>query len=494
MTSKDLYTAMNGLDPHLIEKAAPSKNNPEKVKKSFPVRKWLPVAACICLVFLVSVYAASRFPKEPGLHTPSTSSESAVSSTNVGDTLPSGWLVPNGNLIYLDAECKTSAAVNGTSVKHAGSESSSSVQSAPPSFGFQFGYLAVVAKAVEELPDIYQTLNAYGSIYTYRYRVFKMEVLDPLESGMAGSFYYALPEHLKGDLTRYDALLISMDQSGNDYIMLNTATKVLTAFSSMFADPYNEPELGSIIAFTDNVFDESLWQDRSWIYGYQFAEHQLDEGKGYDGMLVYRGSTLEDALSAMAHIQDGWGTWNKPVRVNQYDFQSEAAKRAIAFVKPFENGVFVPTRAMKLRYNRYVGGCPTNEWIMIDQETEEVTRSEYSFADEDFENLPDIAAYVDSLDLTTIVPQHTDTKGKKLLFNSAMGWYEKTADGVYSIVRITWRHSDENDYFMQYYDETFILLEDSGAMIVSREALISLIGDNRNIWYGEYGVGEPIPV
>ncbi len=65
---------------------------------------------------------------------------------------------------------------------------------------------------------------------------------------------------------------------------------------------------------------------------------------------------------------------------------------------------------------------------------------------------------------------------------------------MYSIVRITWRHSDENDYFMQYYDETFILLEDSGAMIVSREALISLIGDNRNIWYGEYGVGEPIPV
>ncbi len=348
---------------------------------------------------------------------------------------------------------------------------------------------------MEEIPGIYQTLNEYGTIYTYRYRVFKMEVLDPLESGMEGSFYYALPERLKGDLTQYDALLMAMYQRGNGFIMLNTATKELTSFSSMFQDLYDVPELGSIIPFTNKVFDESLWQDRSWLYGYQFAKFQLDEGDGYDDMLVYRGSTQEDALETMQHIIDDWAPWVEHAVVKSYDYQSDAAQTAAAFIKPFENGIFIPVRnTVQCKYYRYIGGCPTSEWVQIDPDTEEVTRSEYHFTDSDFGNLPDIAAYIESLDLTSVAPQHTNTSEKKLLFNSAMGWYEKTADGVYAIVKIAWLHSDENDYFMQYYDETFVLLEGSGARIVSREELISLIGKNPNIGDNEYGVGYPVPV
>lgn len=353
---------------------------------------------------------------------------------------------------------------------------------------------AVVARAVEEVPDVYQTLNGYGSIYTHRYRIFKMQVVDPLESGMDGTFYYALPETLKGDLTAYDALLISMYQRGNDLIMLNTLTKKLTSFSMMFMDPYDTPELGNIIAFTDGVFDESLWQDRSWIYGYQFARHYLDAGSGHDDMLVYRGSTLEDALETMRRIQAGWGALHEPTTVNKYEFRSEPAREAASFVKPFENGVFVPMRDARVsRYHRYIGGCPTSEWIQIDLETEEVTRSEYCFADSDFEALPDIAAYIGSLELSSIAPQHTDADGKMLLFNSAMGWYEKTAQDVYSIVRIAWRYCEENDPFEQYYDETFILLDDCGARIVSREDLIALIGENPNISEDAYGTGFTVP-
>lgn len=42
---------------------------------------------------------------------------------------------------------------------------------------------------------------------------------------------------------------------------------------------------------------------------------------------------------------------------------------------------------------------------------------------------------------------------------------------------------------MEYYDETFILLDETGDYIVSREELIELIGDKYKIFHGEYGAG-----
>ena len=127
-------------------------------------------------------------------------------------------------------------------------------------------------------------------------------------------------------------------------------------------------------------------------------------------------------------------------------------------------------------------------------ENETITSSDYRFEDADFENLPDLAAYIESVDLSQIAPQHTDPSGKILIFNSAVGWYEKTENGVYSIVRIAWRYFEEDNYHMEYYDETFILLDETGDHIISREALIELIGDNRNISYKEYGVGIELPM
>ncbi len=489
MSRYDLLKAIGNVDEESVREAKETskeeKNNITRAKhRTRPIWiKWGSIAACFCLILIATVFAVLQMPNGGEMGPDQGNSDGAENK-------------PNGNLIYLNAECKTSTFVNGTSVKYTGNLSSSSTgDGSPPAFRFEMGYIAVVAKAIEELPSVYQTLNEYGSIYTYRYRVFKFEVIDPLDSGFGGTFYYALPEHLKGDLTKYDALLVSMDQRGNNFIMLNTETNELTSFSTMFCAPYNAPELGNIIAFTDNVFDESLWQDESWLYGYQFARHQLDEGEGYDGMLVYRGSTLEDALNMRKSIKEDWGVWDKSATVNMYDFKTDAAKEAMAFVHPFENGVFVPLNNFTgLKYYRYIGGCPTNEWIWIKNlDTEEVERSEYSFADGDFENLPDIAAYIDSLDLTSIKPQHTNISGKKLLSNSAIGWYEKTEDGVYSIVRISWRHSKDGDYSEQYYDETFIILDDTGARVVSREELIDMIGDNQNIYYDEYGVGIEMP-
>lgn len=366
---------------------------------------------------------------------------------------------------------------------------------APPRFEFQHGYVHVVAKAIEEV-GIYETLNAYGSTQTYTYRVFAMQVIDPLESGMetgsSGTFFYLLPAYyLQVDLTQYDALLISMTQLPKNFVL--RGDDELIADNYIFADPQDCPELGNIIAFTDGVFDESLWQDISWRYGYQFVDHLLD--KSDDSLLVSRGSTLEEALQRRQAQIEKLSKWNKPQTVKHYDFQTDTAKQVMDYVMPFKNGVFVPYgNSYTYGARRYINGCPTNEWIQIDMENETITTSDYRFEDADFENLPDLAAYIESVDLSQIAPQHTDPSGKILIFNSAVGWYEKTETGVYSIVRIAWRYFAEDNYYMEYYDETFILLDETGDHIISREELIELIGDNRNISYKEYGVGIELPM
>lgn len=397
-----------------------------------------------------------------------------------------------GQINYLSADDKIGINKIGKGFQYiAGTQSpGGQPNSMPPMFQFQHGCVHVVAKAVEEL-GIYDTLNEYGSTQSDSYRLFRMEVTDPLQSGMEGTFFYLLPEYLQGDLTQYDALLISMTQLPSNYVLC--CGDQLVAFDYLFVDPIDIPQLGDIIAFTDGVFDESLWQDRSWIYGYQFVRHQLDENN--DRLLVSRGSTLEEALQRRQAQIEEWGEWAKPQTVKHYNFQTDAAKQVMDYVKPFRNGVFVPYgNSYSYGVRRYINGCPTNEWIKIDMEDETITTSDYRFEDADFENLPDLSTYITSLDLSKIAPQHTDPEGKLLIYNSAVGWYEKTESGMYSVVRIAWRYFEEDNYYMEYYDETFILLDETGDHIISREDLIELIGENQNISYEEYGVGIQMPM
>lgn len=403
-----------------------------------------------------------------------------------------------GQVNFLSVFNKTDTGLSGKAFQHI--QGTQALDTRPQGeladliLAFQHGQIHVVAKVVEEL-GIYETINEYGSTFTSKYRIFRMEVIDPLQSGMSGTFYYMLPADLSGDLTQYDQLLISMIQYPKNFVLHNGGK--VTAFDYLFGDPQDSPELGNMIAFTDGVFDESLWktwwQDRrDCHYGYQNLENQLNGN--VSRLLVSKESTLEEALKKRQEQIDRLDDWAKPRQVKHYYFQTEKAQQSMNWVIPFENGVFVPEQiSPDYHIRRYINGCPTNEWYIIDYETEEVFSSEYRFEDKDFEDLPDVSSYIANLDLAQIAPQHTDTAGKLLGYNTAVGWYEKTETGVYSIVRIAWNYWDQDGY-VKYYDETFVLLDETGDHIISRENLIELIGDNPNISDVEYGIGINMPM
>lgn len=479
-------------DSYLLDAKAPKK-------KTAPVwAKWVAMAACLILViglFIPQLFSPNS--DKGGMAGPGNTNPS-VPSLHGGGNLSGNDALNYGQVNFLSVINKTGTNISGLAFQYI--PGTQALDTRPQEeladliLAFQHGQIHVVAKVVEEL-GIYETINEYGSIFTSKYRVFCMEVTNPLQSGMSGTFYYMLPADLSGDLTQHDELLISMIQYPKNFVLHNGGK--VTAFDYLFGDPQDSPELGNMIAFTDGVFDASLWktwwQDRrDYHYGYQLLEKQLNENASR--LIASEGTTLEEALQRRQQQIDRFDDWAKPRQVEHYNFQTKEAQQTMAWIKPFENGIFVPEQILPdYHIRRYINGCPTNEWYSIDYEGEKVTSSAYRFEDVDFEKLPDISAYIANLDLAQIAPKHTDTAGKVLGYNTAVGWYEKTANGVYSIVRIAWNYWDQDGY-VKYYDETFILLDETGDHIVSREKLIELIGDNPNISDEEYGVGIDMPM
>ncbi len=359
-------------------------------------------------------------------------------------------------------------------------------------FQFHYGYIHVVARAAEVLPEEYRPVGEQGSLVNSGYTLIKMEVLDPLHSGMEGSFYYLLPSYHQVDLTKYDKLLMSIAQLPYNFIL--QAEDRYVAFEYLFYAPYDLAELGNIIAYNTklggDILEDSLWQEMSIKRNaYQLYLHELEQENTI--FPASNGRTLKSALRKIEATYASWGEWASFSLIRHTKYTDPQAQSAMAYITPFKNGIFVPvSNSSSYQAYRYIHGCPTNEWISINRQ-EQVSRSKYRFSQEEIEALPDLSQYIDQLDLQKLQPQHTDTAGKVLGSCSAIGWYEKKGNEIYSIVRISWTYFGEEVIKQKYYDETFLLVDETGETIISREELIELIGKNDRIYQESYGVGIP---
>ncbi len=483
MTNKDLFSALGGINPAWIEDAAPK----HKTKKA-PVflAIFLPTAATAAAAILV--FFLLIFPKlYPRISPTVPPADSPMQEPSINQSAP----LPDGNFTELTAELTEHTALNGVISVEEGV--------IPDTIGGQTGVIyrlfglsgqdfVLIAKAVEELPGTYRDFSRYGSAKYNEYRIFKMRITDPLETKLTGEFYFALPAKLKGDLTNYDAILLSMEQLGKDCVLVHTETGVLSAFSYLFQGLDQCPHWGELIPFNNGVFDDSLWKEEGWIYPEHLSDESLLNGPYFRRVLVKNGTTLKEALATFydrSNYNNEYST--KPhagPELKTYDYSEPDAKAAMEFMKPFQNGVF--QREYSTRFRRYINGCATNETIEISYDTHAVTHAN-AFTEEEIAALPDLSATITALKIPERPPQlETHDFNITVKYSYMYGWYEKTESGVYSIIKTAWFYTiAREDYF--YLDETFLLVTDEGTKTLSRKELTDLIGENRNISKDKYG-------
>lgn len=450
--------------------------NPKK--RPFIYRWQSYVAAAVCIALITGAIMAIYRKKGP-------ESDLLPHTPILFDATKSPEEITGSNLEFIVG---SSASVN------------SGQSSAPPSFDFDttdFEFI-VKAKVTQNYPALYYKLNASSEYTSRAYRLIQMECLEVIHGqDVPKYFLYLIPNSLFVDMSAYDSLLISMSQLGTDnYVLKNGTEQQMETFSMpIFADYQNHPELGNIIAFSDGVFDESLWQNKNWLYGYQFGRHLLDNPDIRE-LVVARGDSESVVISKInRRIKEG----KSPALVT-LDFSTQAAKDAVEYVQPFANGVFSQTRnGQDLIFTRFINGCQTEETIIIDLQTEEVTYSEVRYTKEDMAKIENISLHLSEKAKEyanqTPIPPHTDPQGKELLSLNLYAWYAKVDGRLYGVVKTAWRHMDEGDRSLQYYDEAYILYDMSAATAqrISRDELTSLLGP-RNVSKQEFGVGIEIPM
>ena len=497
MKREKISEAMGDISSRHIKEAAEFKleESARQIK-----RLWIKVALLVaCLLLLISALIVVAIFQKNG------------TDFDLGsDATDNSVVTPQKHTPIIFDAIASPEKLNGSSLEFVlGSSMSVSgggfAEAAPPAFQFIRG-IAVKAKVVKNHPDTYYKLDVSLERKPISYRLIQMETLEVIRGkNVPQYFLYLIPESVYVDMSVYDSLLISMSQLGaENYVLKNENQQQIEFFKlPIFADWQDEPELGNIIAFTDGIFDEGLWQNDSWIYGYQFGRFYLDNPE-HGNLVVLRGDSEDTVISAIQEqFEKDYSDAHEP-SVITLDFNTKKAKDAIEYVKPFTNGVFAQTcyqynGSSVLIFTRYINGCQTEETVKIDILTEEVTYSDIRYSKEDLERVENISVYlsqkVSEYEDQLPSPPHITTDEKELLALNLCAWYVKTEDKIYGVLKTAWRYQDKNEDYVQHYDDSYILydMREGTATDISRDDLVAIVG-TRNVYMGKYGVGIEMPI
>ena len=430
MNGTDLLKALGQIDDTIIE------TNVQPPQRRIHKRHILSLAACIVVLLCAGILLQSLLPGLPPIP------KELLANANLAPEKADG-LPYSGELGSLD----------------------DLTSNAPPWPRFAYESFVVVGKVTEVLPDTYYQLKTHVTATPTAFRLLRLEIREAVSgTGVPEEILYVIPEYLVANIDSYDTLLMAISQYGCDEAVLwNGSAGKAEQFDLLFCDSWNEPHLGNIIAFTDGIFDESLWQNKSWGFGYQFMDNMLEDGDPFDSLLVRRGSTLSEVLQ---RIRDRIRDEEKASpQVQCYNFASEAVNTLLEELRSFESGLFVPvvTSKQTLMFQRFIFGCPTNEYITIDVETEQITYSEFRFSEDDLESIVNLPQYIKENQPATEddipEPPHFSAEGMEKWTFGRCGWYEKNAHGVFGIVKTVWLYRDPEADYSWHFDESFLYFD-----------------------------------
>jgi len=478
LSEADLSVSLDRESLNRIKKATYQKTGITPVNtasKTQPRRwkAWLLIAACLAVIIITAVSVDFIM----GNNIPGT--QSTPPQTDDGQTI---LLDPNGLPQSLsgipDAYLVRDISLSGTT----------SIE--PPTFAFQPAGICVEAEFEGVLPDIYYELHNWDNV---AYRVLRFRVKEVLHGeNIPESFYYLIEDYLLVNLSGYDSLILSMSQMGaENYVMRNAVKNEAEAFAlPLFS---GSPHLGNMIAFTDGVFDETLWQNDNWHFGYQFGKRLLDEEDPENRkMVVHRGCTLEYTKQAIAEDVQAWKDWcaeagreyKLPTAVS-LKFTTEEAKTAMEYVTPFENGVFAQSLSSNdVSFRRYINGSWTEETVEINLNTEQVTYTEAQYTKEDMEGLANVAQHVALLvqayEREVPVSPRVDPEGKELRSLRVLGWYAKANGKAYGIIATLWWYVEfTEEATTVYYDDCYVLFSPDETLprTIARDDLAAIVGE-----------------
>ncbi len=374
-----------------------------------------------------------------------------------------------------------------------------------PEFRFACG-IAVEAYVKEVLPDVYVETGRYRK--APEYKVLKLEVCDVIVGeGVPNEIYYMVPAITADYIAGYERLVLGIEQLGlENYILINNNTNHIESFRFLFgisrADYATYAPAGSVIAFTGGKLDESIWEEKYWKNSFTIS--LKDKYPARPGCTI---QYTKNKIRELNNDKDDYDNFDTLKKVLTFDtLLCDETADVIEYLSSLENGVFTNechryNDGVTVFYSRIINGFYSDEKIRITMpgengEKASVTYMGPRFTESDMESIPDIGSIIEGLDIENIVPRHT--KGYAALFRlscSALGWYSKTDDGVYGVVKVAWRFCKKDDYYTQYYDDMYLIAFSDGTYKeVEREELREYIGDNAHISTWEYGVGIPVPM
>ncbi|MBQ7335591.1 MAG: hypothetical protein IJW92_03865, partial [Clostridia bacterium] len=154
MTSKDIYRCLGGLDPLLIEKAAPQ----ERVQKKNVILRWAALAACLALV-ASAVLGIPLLMKE-GQDPPEGLASGEISSESAGGEGSTAETIDDGTKLTGKQELSWGTSLSKDDWKFS------------RYYGIHFGIQTVVeAEVVEILPDSYSLVGGVREYHVIKLRI-----------------------------------------------------------------------------------------------------------------------------------------------------------------------------------------------------------------------------------------------------------------------------------------------------------------------------------
>lgn len=455
MKEKEKLNSIDLIDEKFIEEAAPYNAKPMFAARSRMIKRAVLIAACVALM-LSAVIVLTLFRKD----------EPDISEGTQEPPFEYDHYTP----IPFDATLSPEKLSGSNMTYVVGNSSSGKDMEEPPIFEFSVLGFIVKAKVVENYPDTYSKLYEYYARPFSTYRLVKMEVVEVVNGeDMPHEFLYLIPEPIFIDMSEYDYLLISMSQIGTEGFTIKNCTKnqiEVLDLPLFFENKYGRPDLGSVIAFNDDMFDESLWKNPKWSFGYQFVQNRL-ENPNESHLVVKRGDSIDNVIDKIRadqeyyRIRDNY-TPPKPVTL---DFSSQDAKAVLDYVKPFENGVF----AQHLEYShiyfiRIINGCETDERIMISFDTEKVTDwNGARYTEEELKNIENMAMQLEAkaAEYKNQLPAPSNPYPGKVEFIrlSLQASYMKVDGRIYGVLNIEYIYRGVESEFSNIKEEVYILYD-----------------------------------